>query len=124
VLPLANLMNDPEQDHFVQDDALISELAQAGIGVIARTSVMLYQNAGRPVREIGRELNVGAVIEGSVLRERDRLRVHLQLVDGATESPLWARTYTAELRDVLALWDALRGHPRFQELLRCIDFPD
>jgi TolB-like protein/Tfp pilus assembly protein PilF len=105
VLPLANLMNDPEEEYFVQGmhDALISELHQAGLEVIARTSVMGYRDTDRPVRLIARELGVGAVIEGSVLREGDRVRIRVQLVHGATESHLWGRTYDAQLRDVLGL---------------------
>jgi TolB-like protein len=105
VLPLANLMNDAEQDYFVQGmhDALISELAQAGIVVIARTSVMQYQQTTKPIREIARELNVGALIEGSVLRAQDSVRIRVQLVDGRTEANLWAQSYEGALTDVLAL---------------------
>jgi adenylate cyclase len=105
VLPFANLMNDHEQEYFVEGmhDALVSELAQAGVGVIARTSVMQYRDTRKPVREIARELNVGTVIEGSVLRERDRVRIQVQLIDGATEDHLWARTYDGDLSGVLTL---------------------
>lgn len=105
VLPLANLTGDPGEEYFVQGmhDALISELAQAGISVIARPSVMRYQGAETPLRVVARELGVGAVITGSVLRAGDSVRIRVQLIETATEGHLWAATYDAELRDVLTL---------------------
>lgn len=105
VLPLASLTSDPEQVYFAHGihDALISELAQAGVAVIARTSVLQYEDTRKSVREIARELNVGAVIEGSVLQAGDNVRIRVQLIDGATEAHLWAQTYEGALRDVLAL---------------------
>lgn len=105
VLPLSNLMNDPEQEYFVQGmhDRLISELQQAGIPVIARTSVMRYGEPGTPVREIARELGVDAVIEGSVFRAGDRVAIEARLVDGATEEYLWREEFGGDLRNVAAL---------------------
>jgi tetratricopeptide (TPR) repeat protein len=84
-------------------DAVISELAQAGVPVIARTSVLRYRDTERTVREIARELGVDAVIEGSVLRAGDSVRIQAQLIDGNTEEHLWAQTYEGDLRDVLSL---------------------
>ena len=105
VLPLGNLMNDPEQEYFVDGmhDALIAELARAGVAVIARTSVVRYRDTEKPVREIARELDVGAVIEGSVFRAGDSVRIQVQLIDAGTEEHLWAQTYDSDLRDVLSL---------------------
>jgi len=105
VLPLSNLMDDPEQEYFVQGmhDRLISELQQAGIAVIARTSVLRYGAAGTPVREIARELGVDAVIEGSVFRAGDSVAIEARLVDGASEEYLWRESFGGSLRNVAAL---------------------
>ncbi|MGH7510214.1 MAG: protein kinase domain-containing protein [Gemmatimonadales bacterium] len=105
VLPLANLTNDPEQEYFAQGmhDALISELAQAGVPVIGRTSVMQYQQTIKPAREITRELNADAVVEASVARSGDSVFIRAQLVDGGTEQTLWAGAYAGDLRSVQAL---------------------
>jgi len=106
VLPLANLSGDPEQEYFADGmtDALIAELGQIGsLRVISRTSVMQYKGAKRPLPQIARELNVDAVIEGSVLRAGDRVRVTAQLIGAVPERHLWARNYERDLRDVLTL---------------------
>ena len=107
VLPLENLSSDPEQDYFADGmtEALITDLAKLGgfKRVIARSSVMLYRETDKPVREIARELNVDAVITGSVLRSGDRVRITAQLINAATEEHLWADRYERELRDVLSL---------------------
>jgi serine/threonine-protein kinase len=111
VLPFTNLMNDPEQQYMVQGvhDALISELQQVGVTVIARTSVMRYQDTEKPVRDIARELDVDAVIEGSAFRAGDSVGIRARLVDGATEAQLWSQSYDGDLRDVLALYRDLTG---------------
>jgi len=106
VLPLANLSGDPEQDYFSDGmtDALIAELGQIGsLRVISRTSVMQYKGAKRPLPQIAKELNVDAVIEGSVLRSGDRVRITAQLIGAVPERHLWARNYERDLRDVLSL---------------------
>ncbi len=107
VLPLENLSGDPEQEYFADGmtEALITDLAKLGgfKRVIARSSVMLYRETDKPVREIARELNVDAVITGSVLRSGDRVRITAQLINAATEEHLWADRYERELRDVLSL---------------------
>jgi serine/threonine protein kinase/TolB-like protein/Flp pilus assembly protein TadD len=106
VLPLANLSGDPEQDYFADGmtEALIAELGQIGsLRVISRTSVMQYKGAKRSLPQIARELNVDAVIEGSVLRAGDRVRVTAQLIGAVPERHLWARNYERDLRDVLSL---------------------
>ena len=106
VLPLVNLTNDPEQQYFVQGihEALISELGRAGVTVIARTSVMQYQNTTKPVREIARELDVDGIIEGSVLRADDSVGIQARLIDGDTEAQLWSQSFEGDVRNVLTLY--------------------
>ena len=106
VLPLENLSGDPEQDYFADGmtDALIGNLVQMGaLKVISRTSAMRYKNTAKTLPEIARELGVDAVIEGSVLRSGDRVRIMAQLIDGRTDRHLWASSYERDLRDVLTL---------------------
>ena len=106
VLPFGSLMNDPEQEWLVQGtfDALISELGQAGVTVIGRTSVMRYQNTDQSIRDIARELDVDAVIEGSVFLAGDSVGIQVRLVDGETEAQLWSQSYDTDVRNVLALY--------------------
>src|SRR6185295_18071721 len=71
--------------------------------IVSRTSVMRYKGQHRPISEIARELNVDAVVEGSVRLARDRVRITAQLIDAATERHLWAKSYERDLTEVLAL---------------------
>jgi serine/threonine-protein kinase len=106
VLPFDNLMNDPAQDYFVDGmhEALITDLAKMdSVRVISRTSVMGYKDAPKPVKAIARELEVDAVIEGSVLRSGHQVRITAQLIDGTTDEHLWAESYDRDLEDVLGL---------------------
>jgi TolB-like protein/DNA-binding winged helix-turn-helix (wHTH) protein/Tfp pilus assembly protein PilF len=106
VLPLENLSGDPSQDYFADGmtDQLITDLAQiSALRVISRTSVMVYKGARKPLPEIARELNVGAVVEGTVLRSGDRVRITAQLIQAAADKHLWAETYEGNLRDALVL---------------------
>lgn len=106
VLPLVNLSNDPNQEYFADGvtDALITDLAQiASLRVISRTSIMHYKNTRKTLPEIARELNVDEIVEGTVQRSGDRVRITAQLVHGATDTHLWARSYERDLRDVLTL---------------------
>jgi TolB-like protein/Tfp pilus assembly protein PilF len=106
VLPLANLSGDPAQEYFADGmtDALIAELGQIGsLRVISRTSVMQYKGVKRPLPQIARELNVDAVVEGSVLRSVDKVRITAQLIGAVPERHLWARSYERDLREVLSL---------------------
>ncbi|MGB2626192.1 MAG: tetratricopeptide repeat protein [Candidatus Acidiferrum sp.] len=106
VLPLESLSNDPSQDYFADGmtDELISDLGQIGaLRVISRTSAMTYKHAQKPLPEIARELNVDAVVEGTVLRSGDRVRITAQLIDGATDKHLWSQSYEGDLRNTLAL---------------------
>jgi serine/threonine-protein kinase len=106
VLPLENLSDDPEQDYFVDGmtDALITDLSKIGaLQVIARHSAMLYKGTEKPLSEIAQELNVEAVIQGSVLREADQVQITAQLIDAATGAEFWAESYERELTSILAL---------------------
>ncbi len=108
VLPLANLSGDPEQEYFADGmtEALITDLAKIGsLKVISRTSVMQYKGVRKPLPEIARELKVDAVVEGSVMRVGDRVRITVQLIHGPTDQHLWADSYERQLRDVLAMQD-------------------
>ncbi len=106
VLPLESLSNDTSQDYFADGmtDELISDLGQIkALRVISRTSVMTYKHARKPLPEIARELHVDAVVEGTVLRSGDRVRVTAQLIDAASDKHLWSQSYEGELKDILAL---------------------
>ena len=106
MLPLENFSGDPSQEYFADGmtEALISNLAQIrALKVISRTSVMRYKGGRTPLPEIARELNVDAVITGSVQRSSGRVRVTAQLIQAATDAHLWARDYERDLGDVLKL---------------------
>jgi len=106
VLPLRNRSGDPEQAFFAEGmtEALIARLAQIGsLRVISYTSAMAYRDVVKPLPQIGRELGVDAVVEGSVQRSGDRVRVTAQLVEVATDQPLWSGTFDRPLGDVLDL---------------------
>ena len=106
VLPLESLSNDASQDYFADGmtDELISDLGQiSALRVISRTSVMVYKRARKPLPQIARELNVDAVVEGTVLRSGDRVRITAQLIDASSDKHLWSQSYEGELRDTLAL---------------------
>jgi TolB-like protein/DNA-binding winged helix-turn-helix (wHTH) protein/Flp pilus assembly protein TadD len=108
VLPLENLSGDASQNYFSDGmtDELITDLAQiSALRVISRTSVMVYKGARKPLPQIARELKVDAVVEGTVLRAGDRVRITAQLIDAATDKHLWSQSYEGELRDTLALQD-------------------
>ena len=107
VLPLENLSRDPEQEYFADGltEALITSLAKiSALRVVSRTSAMQYKSVrNKSVSEIARELGVDAVVEGTVQRFGDRARISAQLIDGHTDSHLWAESYERDLRDILAL---------------------
>ncbi len=110
VLPLENVSRDPEQEYFVDGmtEALISDLAKiGGLKVISRTSVMRYRATTKSLPEIANELNVDAVVEGSVLRVGDRVRITAQLIHAATDEHLWSESYDRDVRDVLRLHSEL-----------------
>jgi len=106
VLPLENLMGDPAEDYFVDGmhEAIISNLARlSALKVISRTSAMLYKDSDKRVPEIARELNVDAIVEGSVLKAGNRVRITAQLIRGASDEHLWANDYEGSLTDILSL---------------------
>src|SRR5690349_10984304 len=106
VLPLESLSGDASQDYFADGmtDALIADLGQiSALRVISRTSVMTYKRVRRPLPEIARELNVEAVVEGTVMRSGERVRITAQLIQVPDEKHLWAQSYEGDLQDTLAL---------------------
>ncbi|HEX2453001.1 MAG TPA: protein kinase [Vicinamibacterales bacterium] len=106
VLPLENLSHDPEQEYFADGmtEAVIGDLAKIkAIKVFSRTSVMPYKNSTKPTREIARELQADALIEGSVTRSGDRVRITVQLIDTSSDRHLWAESYERDLKNVFAL---------------------
>ena len=106
VLPLANLSHDPAQAYFSDGmtDELITELSKVGaLRVISRTSAMHYLESSKTLPEIARELNVDAVVEGSVVRFGNQVKISAKLVDVRSDRQLWAESYHGELKDVLAL---------------------
>jgi len=106
VLPLDNISGDASQDYFADGmtDELITDLAQiSALRVISRTSVMVYKGARRPLPEIARELNVDAVVEGTVLRSGEQVRITAQLIQTPADKHLWAESYEGDLHDTLAL---------------------
>src|SRR6266446_4700566 len=106
VLPLQNFSGTPEQDYLSDGmtEALIARLSAIhALRVISRTSAMQFKGTRKSVPAIGKELNVDAIIEGSVLRSGDKIRVSVQLIRADTDEHLWSGTYDRELQDVLAL---------------------
>ncbi len=106
VLPLQNLSGDPGQEYFSDGmtDALITDLAQIGsLKVISRTSSMQYKQSKKSLPEIGRELSVDGIVEGSIQRSGDRVRITAQLIHGPSDRHLWANTYDGNFSDVFAL---------------------
>jgi TolB-like protein/Tfp pilus assembly protein PilF len=106
VLPLANLSGDPAQEYFSDGmtEELITNLSKiSALKVISRTSVMQFKGTKKPLREIAQALGVDGIIEGSVLRAGDRVRITAQLINAATDTHLWAESYERDMRDVLAL---------------------
>jgi len=106
VLPFLNISPDPKDEYFADGltEELIARLSMiSGLKVIARTSIMRYRGTAKSVREIGRELESGSVLEGSVRKAADRLRVTAQLIDATTQEHLWVQNYDRQLEDVFAI---------------------
>ena len=106
VLPPVNITSDPEQQFLVLGlhEALISQLWQGDVAVLARTSVLQYEGTQMPVKEICRELAVDAVVESSLFRAGDAVGVQARLVDGNTEEGLWSGSYDADVANVFSLY--------------------
>jgi TolB-like protein/DNA-binding winged helix-turn-helix (wHTH) protein/Tfp pilus assembly protein PilF len=106
VLPLENLSGDPAQEYFADGitDELTTDLAQIGsLRIVSRTSAMNYKGKREPLPQVAKELRVDAVVEGSVERHGDQVRVRTQLIDASTDTHIWAETFDRDTRDVLTL---------------------
>jgi TolB-like protein len=106
ILPLENLSSDASQEYFADGmtDELITDLAQiSALRVISRTSIMTYKRVRKLLPEIARELDVDAVVEGTVLRSGERVRITAQLIEVPVERHIWAQSFEGDLRDTLAL---------------------
>ena len=121
VLPFVNISPDHVDEYFADGltEELISSVSRIkGLRVIARTSVMRYKGANKPISEIGRELNVGSVLEGSVRKVGNKIRISVQFVETSKEEPRWSQKYDREVKDVFAIQseiaqrvaDALKDH--------------
>lgn len=106
VLPLENLTGDPDQEYFVDGmtDELITSLAKINsLRIISRTSIMQYKKVRKPLPQIARELNVDAIVEGTVTLSSNRVRITAQLIDAARDRHLWAENYDGELGNAVTL---------------------
>jgi len=108
VLPFANLSGDPSQDYFADGltEEMITDLGRLNpqaLGVIARTSAMRYKQTPEDIGQIGRELGVGYVVEGSVRREGDRVRVSAQLIQVSDQTHIWAQNYERQVKEILGV---------------------
>jgi TolB-like protein/Flp pilus assembly protein TadD len=106
VLPFENLSDEKENAYFadgIQDDVLTNLSKVGDLKVISRTSVMPYRGKGSSAREIGKTLGVGAILEGSVRRNGNRVRVNVQLINAETDEHMWAEDYDRDLTDVFAI---------------------
>jgi TolB-like protein/Flp pilus assembly protein TadD len=106
VLPFENFSDKPENAYFadgIQDDILTNLSKIGDLKVISRTSVMAYRGKQKSVRQIGKELGVGAILEGSVRREANRVRVNVQLINAQNDEHIWAEDYDRDLTDVFAI---------------------
>ena len=115
VLPFANLSGDPEQDYFVDGvtESLTTDLSRiSGSFVIARHTAFAYKGKAVDVKQIGRELNVRYVLEGSVQRGGNRLRVNVQLVDAETGTHLWADHFDKPVADLFEMQDEIVAQTR------------
>src|SRR5439155_3589300 len=106
ILPFANMSSDPKDEYFV--DGMTEEVISTtslikGLTLIARTSMMGYKGATKKISEIGKELSAGTILEGSVRKAGNKLRVTIQMIDAQSEGHLWAKSYDRNLDDVFAV---------------------
>ena len=119
ILPFANISADPSDEYFSDGltEELISTLSKVReLSVISRTSVMQYKNKAKPIPEIGRELNAGTILEGSVRRGGNRVRITIQMIDAMKDKHLWAESYDREIQDIFAVQSDIAQ--RVAEVLR------
>lgn len=113
VLPFTNISPDQVDEYFADGmtEELISSVSRiGGLRVIARTSVMRYKGTNKPISEIGRELNVGSVLEGSVRKVGNKIRISVQFIETSKEEPRWSQRYDRELKDVFAIQSEIAQH--------------
>jgi TolB-like protein/class 3 adenylate cyclase/tetratricopeptide (TPR) repeat protein len=113
VLPLVNISPDQVDEYFADGmtEELISSISTIrGLRVIARTSVMRYKRAHKPIAQIGRELNVGNILEGSVRKVGNKIRISVLLIDTLKEEPRWSHKYDREVKDVFAIQSEIAQH--------------
>jgi len=106
VLPFANLSNDPEQEYFGDGltEDIITQLSKIkAYKVISRTSVMQYKSTTKPIKEIGKELGVSLILEGSVQRHNDKVRITAQLINAVTDEHIWAESYDRSMKDIFSI---------------------
>lgn len=106
VLPLKNISGKPDQEYFADGmtEELIARLSRIGsLCVISRTSITEYKGTKKKIPQIAKELNVDALVEGSVLQSGNRVRITAQLIHAATDKHLWAQSYERDLSDVITL---------------------
>jgi len=110
VLPLTNLSGDPSQEYFADGmtDELTTEIARIpNLRVVSRASVLAHDDLSRPIPEIAHQLNVDAIVKGTIVRSGDRIRITAQLIDGRTDRYLWAQSFEGPTREVLSLEDSV-----------------
>jgi TolB-like protein/class 3 adenylate cyclase/Tfp pilus assembly protein PilF len=113
VLPFANISPDQVDEYFADGmtEELIASVSRIrGLRVIARTSVMRYKGTNKPIAQIGRELNVGSVLEGSVRKVGNKIRISVQFIETAEEEPRWSQRYDREVKDVFAIQSEIAQH--------------
>ena len=113
VLPFTNISRDPADEYFADGmtEEMISSVSRIkGLRVIARTSVMRYKETRKPIAEIGRELNAGSILEGSVRKAGDKIRITVQFIETLNEEPTWSQDYDREIKDVFAIQSDIARH--------------
>ncbi len=106
VLPLSNISNDPKDEYFADGmtEEIISNLSKiGGLNVIARTSIMKYKAIDKNISQIGNELMVGTILEGSVRKSENKARITVQLINVSTQEPTWSKYYDRELKDIFMI---------------------
>jgi TolB-like protein/Flp pilus assembly protein TadD len=124
VLPFANLSSNPEDGYFADgmtEELITSLSAVRQLAVIARTSVMRYKGSQKSASDVGKELNAGSLIEGSVRKAANRVRITAQLIDTSTESHLWAQNYDRNLDDVFAIQSEIAEKVAGELKIRLVD---
>jgi len=110
VLPFANLSGDPEQDYFsdgVTEDIITDLSKVSSLAVVSRNTAFSFKGKSSPLSQVARQLNVSHILEGSVRKSGERVRITAQLIEGATDSHLWAERYDRDLKDIFALQDEI-----------------